>query len=79
MYNAFAVSDTEYAIAIDGKANTSADFYAVSYDENKTLTSAERVYVTFNSYGEAVAEFSKDYSKLLLFSDNSLKPLAYAK
>lgn len=78
MYNVFS-SDEAHYIAIDGTANTNADFYAAETDSDGNLLSLQKYDITFNDYGEAVAKFNGNWSKLLLFSDDGIKPLAYAK
>lgn len=78
IHNVFADNSVN-KVALDGAADTNADFYAVSYDGNGNLTSAKKVDVSFNSYGEAVAEFTGGFSKLLLFGNNGINPLSFAK
>lgn len=79
MYNVFSLSSTTNVIAIDGTANTNADFYAAKYTEGGVLIDVYKTDITFNSYGEAVAEFPNGCNRLFLFADGSIKPLAYSK
>lgn len=79
MYNVFTDTTQTSTIAIDGTANTKADFYAAKYTEGGVLIDVYKTDITFNSYGEAVAEFQNGCNRLFLFSDGSIKPLAYSK
>lgn len=62
--------------AIDGPADSSADLYAANYNDDCSLVSVKRIYLTFDSLGRAVVT-ADGYSKLMLFSVNEIAPLAY--
>ncbi|MEE0944471.1 MAG: hypothetical protein UIM24_03355 [Clostridia bacterium] len=79
MYNVFPLSSTINLIAIDGTADTNADFYAAKYTEDGVLIDVYKTDITFNSYGEAVAEFPNVCNRLFLFTDKGIKPLAHSK
>ena len=72
------ISDKNY-VAIDGTANTNADFYAAKYADDGRLIDVHKSGITFNSYGEAVADFPTGYNRLFLFENGQIKPLAYSK
>ncbi len=78
IFNVFQ-TDGVNKVAVDSAANTSADLYVALYDQYGFLSDAKKLDISFNSYGEAVAEFSGDYSKLMLFSDNGIRALSYQK
>ncbi|MBS7298334.1 MAG: hypothetical protein KIG65_04570 [Eubacteriales bacterium] len=78
MYNVLTRNNRNW-LAIDGAPNTSVDLYAVTYDSDGRLVNTEKTDVRFNAYGETVAVFDGSFSKLMLFGDGSINPLALSK
>ncbi len=66
-------------VAIDGTPNTTAKLYATSFDENGKFLGVEIVDVVFDSVGETTVEIPIDTSKLMLFENDTIRPIAYAK
>lgn len=79
IYNAISDTTETSSIAIDGTPNTTADFYAAIYTDDNNLVDVYKTDITFNTYGEAVAEFPAGCNRLFLFTDGGMKPLAYSK
>ncbi len=79
MYAPFAYEgDSSGYIAIDGTPNSSAKLYAARFSGNN-YSGTEIIDITFDKYGRAVGTFPLTATKLMLFENGSIKPLAYAK
>lgn len=79
IYNAISDTTETSSIAIDGTPDTTADFYAAIYTDDNNLVDVYKTDITFNTYGEAVAEFPAGCNRLFLFTDGGMRPLAYSK